>query len=223
MKIRFRALFASAAVAGVLLLPRAAEATTIIDWGGTEADFLSFIGGGLSVESFETPFAPAGSVAFSGFTMTETGGMNSIVSADSSFATSVGLSNAITDGSLMVSFADDDDSILTFQFGSPISAFGVYVTSTSGTGVITGTVVTDSGSFSQSGMLTANSPTFVWLYDDSTLFQTVSFEAAGRPNVGFDRALFGVPQAVVPEPASLTLLALGCAALGMRRRRPRKP
>ena len=170
------------------LLPRAAEAATIFDF--YEASFTTAARSGLSFESFETAFSAAPSVSFSGFTMTESGGTtNSVVSMDSVGAAALSISNAITDGSRVASFSDNGTSVLTFQFESPISAFGVFFTASA----LTSTSITVGGA---SVLLTdtpARTPQFVGVRDDAGTFQTITFNVSGLSVVGFDAVRFAAP------------------------------
>jgi hypothetical protein len=166
-------------------------------------------------QSFETTFPTNGTVSFPGFSMTEsgTGSTPAIASADSTFAASVGLSNAITNGSRMAFFDDNDNSILTFQFGPPVNAFGVDVTSNEAQ------TMAISGDASTSFPLLANTPRFFGVVNTSGTFSSIVFTATGGPNVGFDAV-------TLPEPGSAAA-ALACAGLallaGSHRRAPRDP
>lgn len=178
--------------------------------------FNAAVGSGLNSQSFETAFATAATVNFTGFSMTESGGTNAIANADSSFATSVGLSNAITNGLRMAFFDDNDNSVLTFQFTSPINAFGVDLTTSDPATVAVG------GDLSTSLTRAANTPGFFGVFDPTGTFQTVSFTASGGPNVGFDAVTFGTAAAApIPEPMTLAVFAgvFGLGGLALRRRK----
>ena len=106
-------LFAVAVLSCVLCLaaqPAQAAVMTFSD----RASFDAATGGGLSFESFEGSGFDAPTVSFTGFSMTETGGGNAV------FRSGIG----VTDGSFAAAYTDNGSSVLTFQFDSPINAFG---------------------------------------------------------------------------------------------------
>ena len=171
------------------------------------AAFNAAAGGGLSFESFETPFAPAPTVNFPGFSISETGAISNTVFSDPFGA---------TDGSLAAVYRDNDNSVSTFAFTSPVTAFGLDVTTSTATTVLVG------GDISSSFSLFANTPQFFGVIS-TTPFSTVTFNASGPPEVGFDAVSFGTAAVgVVPEPGTLALVGTGLLPLAgvvVRRRR----
>jgi hypothetical protein len=199
------------------VLPAAALPAAPI-YFNSRAAFNAAINGSLTSQSFETPFGTASPVNFPGFSMAETGGFDAIASADSSFMSSVGLSNGITDGTRAVFFDDNDDSVMTFSFTGPINAFGVDITTDQAQTLAVG------GDLGTSIAMGVNTPTFFGAIDFSGTFQTFTFTSTGGPNIGFDLVTFGnVTAAEVPEPVSLALwgmISIGLA-VGARHRTKR--
>ena len=195
------------ATASVAALLWSASAHAALVFFSDRAAFEAAAGGGLSFEGFETPWTSAPSVAFSGFTLSETSGNpNSIISVGS--FPSVGMP---TQGSRWAGYQDNGSSVATFAFASPINALGVdYGVAASVTVDVGGDIIT---SFS----VTAGVPVFFGVIDTSGTFTTISFAAGGgKPDAGFDALSFGTK---VPEPGTLALLGLGLAGLAASRRR----
>jgi PEP-CTERM motif len=165
-------------------------------------------GGGLSFESFEADFSPAASVVFADFTVSETGGINAL--AQLRDFPGLGLNAVITDGTGGLFFDDNGTSIGTFfAFSSPINAFGIDLVSSPAS------TVTIGGSVSSSVTLAAGVPKFFGVIDLLGSFTSISFDASGGPNIGFDAASYGA----VPEPSTLALATLGLLGIGYGRRK----
>ncbi|MEQ8800498.1 PEP-CTERM sorting domain-containing protein [Haliea sp.] len=168
-------------------------------------------GGGLNFESFEADFLVSDTLPFTGFTASETGGTNGMGQLRD-FPTLV--PGAITDGSGGLGYDDNGSSLGNFlSFTTPITAFGLDVTTSEASTVLI------SGSVSSSVGLAAGVPSF-WGVVETAGITSLSFSASGDPNVGFDAVSYGLAQpSVVPAPASLALLGLGIACLGWSRRK----
>lgn len=193
--------------AAILAAVPAGAATTIYS---TRAAFNAAAGGGLSLESFETPVATSGSLTYAGFTVTEVGGIPGI--AHSSVVSLVPA--ALSDGQFYINYDDNDPSVLTFVFNTAINAIGFNLafdgaqTATFGGGV-TGSLA-----------LAANTNGFFGAISD-TAFTTFTIDVSGGPNVGIDALAFGTAAtAGVPEPATWAMTIAGFGLLGgaLRRR-----
>ena len=203
------------AVAMILgLFASGASATPTIT--NDEGAFNTAAGGGLTFEGFETAFAQAPSVAFTGFTLSETGGtINRISSLDYHYNTGFPI-----EGSRWAGF-EIDSSVVHLTFDNPINALGFFIS------VDVASVMDlriDGASFVNVS-LGAGEVLFIGLLDSLASFTTISFDVFGStdPNMGFDALSFrNAPIAAsVPEPASLALLGLGLAGLGFAARRQR--
>jgi hypothetical protein len=195
--------------AALVLAAGAARTEAVPVFYTDRATFLAAAGGGLSTEDFEVDFAVAPSIVFAGFTLSETGGVDAVGNVISNPGI---LDSAVTDGRGAAIYDDNGDSIGTFfSFTNPVTAFGVDLTTGADATVLIG------GSVNTSVNRTANTPGFFGVIDTVPL-TTISFDVSGGPNVGFDRAVFGLAVAV-PEPATLTALLLGATGLLSRRRR----
>ena len=172
------------------------------------ASFDAAAGGGLNYESFEADFAVADTIVFAGFTVSETLGINGL----GQLRDFPGLvDGAITDGTGALGYDDNGDSVGTFfSFASPITAFGLDITTKPGS------TVTIGGSVSDSLALTSDTPLF-WGVIDMDGITSISFNASGEPLVGFDAVSFG--QAVIPAPGAIVLGAIGVGLIGWLRRR----
>jgi len=186
----------------------------------TYSDRTSFdaaTGGGLSFESFETPFSGSASVSFTGFSITESGGANVIYSWDDTFLGGVGLSNASTDGTRVAGAQNQSASLFTFQFDNPINAFGLDITTDSAVSVDVG------GDISSSFNTAANTAYFFGVVDNMGTFDTVTFDFGSNflGEMGYDSVSFGT--SVIPEPSSFLawggLLGLGLIGGYWRKRR----
>jgi hypothetical protein len=172
------------------------------------ASFDAATGGGLNFESFEADFAVADTIVFTGFTVSETLGINALAQLRNFPGT---LDAAITDGTGALSYDDNGDSVGTFfLFASPITAFGLDITTRPGS------TVTIGGSVSDSLVLTADTPSF-WGVIDMDGITSISFDASGEPLVGFDAVSFG--QAVIPAPGAILLGSIGISLVSWLRRR----
>ncbi|SEM53673.1 VPLPA-CTERM protein sorting domain-containing protein [Syntrophus gentianae] len=170
------------------------------------ASFNVAAGGGLSFESFENDFAVAETIVFNGFTVSETSGINAL----GQLRDFPGLVNAITDGTGGLGYDDNDDSIGSFfAFTNAISAFGLDIATNPGS------TITIGGSVNYVLPLGNNTPSF-WGVIDTAGITSITFDASGGPNVGFDAVSFGQ---VVPIPAAVWLFGSGLVGLaGLRRK-----
>jgi hypothetical protein len=172
------------------------------------ASFDAATGGGLNFESFEADFATADTIVFAGFTVSETLGIN-ILGQLRDFPGLV--DGAITDGTGALVYDDNGGSVGTFfSFTSPITAFGLDIATKPGS------TVTIGGSVSDSLVLIDDTPSF-WGVIDMDGIASISFDASGEPNVGFDAVSFG--QAVIPAPGALLLGSIGMGIVSWLRRR----
>jgi hypothetical protein len=172
------------------------------------ASFDAATGGGLNFESFEADFAVADTIVFAGFTVSETLGINALAQLRNFPGV---LDAAITDGTGALSYDDNGGSIGTFfSFASPITAFGLDITTHPDS------TVTIGGSVSDSLVLTADTPSF-WGVIDTAGITSISFDASGGPNLGFDAVSFD--QAVIPAPGAILLGSIGISLVGWLRRR----
>ena len=142
--------------------------------------------GPLSLESFES-FSNGASVVFDDFTLTETSvadyqsklyHLNS--GSYESFA-----SAAVTHGSQAVYYDDNGNSVGTFAFTSPITAFGLDVTTTQDSSITVG-----GGDFTTTFDRSANTAGF-WGVIKPTGISQLSFSASGDPKVAFDQLSYG--------------------------------
>jgi len=192
-------------LAVALLSLWAAPASAVPVFFNNRAAFDAAAGAGLSFEGFEADFGVAATVAFADFTVSETLGINAL----GQLRDFPGIVNGITEGTGGLVYDDNGDSISTFfAFTSPITAFGLDITTNPGS------TVTGGGSGNDSVVLATNQPMF-WGVIDSAGLTTITFDASGGPNVAFDAVSYGQ---AVPEPASVLLLGLGLAALRLGKR-----
>lgn len=172
------------------------------------ASFDAATGGGLNFESFEADFAVADTIVFAGFTVSETLGVNAL----GQLRDFPGLvDGAITDGTGALVYDDNGDSVGTFfSFAGPITAFGLDIATNPGS------TVTIGGSVNDSLVLTTDTPSF-WGVIDMAGITSLSFNASGEPNVGFDAVSFGQP--VIPAPGAILLGTIGVGVVSWLRRR----
>lgn len=172
--------------------------------------FEAVAGGGLSFESFEQGWdPPVPTVVFPGFSVSETGGIDSLAQVRN-FTPSY-RDVFITHGTGALYFDDNGSSIGTFfSFVSPITAFGMDITVAD-----ENSIVTIGGSVSDSLALTAKTPSF-WGVIDFGGITTITFDPSGQPDIGFDAALYGE---AVPVPGAILLGVLGLSTAGLRLRR----
>lgn len=175
-------------------------------------------GGGLNFESFEANFAVASSIAFTDFTVSETIGANALGQVRN--YPIAGLNAVITDGTGAIFYDDNGSSIGTFfSFTSPVNAFGIDIATNNGS------TVTIGGSVSTSISLSAGVPKFFGVIDTTGTFSSITFNASGGPNVGFDSASTGMAAPIsepIPEPTTMFLMGfgiLGLVGFGIRQRR----
>jgi len=163
------------------------------------AAFDAATGGGLSFESFETPFDRIPSITFSGFSVKEINGGNYIYHTSSSPGT---IDGAVTDGNGAIFYVDNGDSIgVFFDFQNPIKAIGMDITVNpqNTLSIDIGAGVIDTLAFSN-----ANSPKFWGVISDSVI-DSVKFDGVvNLGNIGFDAVSYGVP-----EPCTIVMLSLG--------------
>jgi len=198
--------FVPGLLAAAFLCLSATQASAVPVFFNNSAAFHAAAGPGLSFEGFEADFATAASVSFAGFTVAESNGVN-ILGQLRDFP---GLVNGITEGTGGLVYDDNGNSIGTFfGFTSPVTAFGLFITTNPGS------TVTIGGSVSDVVVLATDVPQF-WGVIDQAGLTSITFDASGGPNVAFDAVSYGT---AVPEPASIVLLGLGLGALGLRQRR----
>jgi len=152
------------------------------------AAFDAATGGGLNFESFENDFSSAPTVAFPGFSVSETGGTNGVGQLRD-FPGFV--DGAITDGTGAVWYFDNGLSIGTFfSFTTPITAIGMDIASSPGS------TVTIGGSVNDSIVLVDNTASF-WGVIDPNGITSVTFDTSGTGiSVGFDAVSYGVAGAL---------------------------
>lgn len=180
--------------------------------------FLAAAGGGLNFESFEDDYAVSESIVLADFTVGESNGTNAVGQVRGLPA--LGLDNAITDGTGAIAYDDNGTSVGTFfDFSGPFSAFGIDITTNEDS------TVTIGGDVSDSINLTAATPSF-WGVIDVDGFSSITFDASGEPNVGFDSAEYGVADVeIIPVPVNsnwamilMTLMLLAFGTRAVRRR-----
>lgn len=168
-------------------------------------------GGGLSFESFENDFTESDTIVFSGFTVSETSSIT-IFNKLLQLQNHPGLvDGAITDGTGALGYDDNGDSIGTFfSFTNTITAFGLDIATNPGS------TVTIGGSVNYILVLANDTPSF-WGVIDFAGIDSITFEASGGPNVGFDAISFG--PAIIPSPGAILLGGIGISLVGWLRRR----
>ena len=173
----------------------------------TDRSAFNAAAGSLNFESFEVaPSGPQASFSFSGFTVEETNGTNALTNVliNSAFGT-----YPVTNGSGALWYDDNDNSIGVFTFASPITAFGLDLTTALNSSITIG------GDLSTTLNRTSNTPAFFGVID-TTPFTTITFNASGGPEVGFDAVSFGTTS--VPEPITMLLLGVGLVGLAATKR-----
>ncbi|UCG59887.1 MAG: hypothetical protein JSU70_10275 [Phycisphaerales bacterium] len=167
-------------------------------------------GGGLNFESFEADFPVAETIVFAGFTVSETLGVNALGQLRDFPGV---VDGAITDGTGALGYDDNGDSIATFfSFASPITAFGLDIASNPGS------TVTIGGSVSDTIVLGTDVASF-WGVIDLAGLTSITFNASGEPNVGFDAVSYGQADGVIPAPGAIVLGGIGMSLVGWLRRR----
>ncbi|MFW2541447.1 VPLPA-CTERM sorting domain-containing protein [Primorskyibacter sp. 2E107] len=120
--------------------------------------------------------------------------------------------NPVADGDGAIWYHDNGNSLLTFTFFDPITAFGVFISSTA-----SDALSITNGAFSTTGLPGTEDPNF-WGVVTDTAFSSITFSTVSGERVGFDELKFG-NLSQVPLPASGLLLLAGVGALGLRRRK----
>lgn len=148
-------------------------------------------GGGLSFESFEQSFANGSPLVFNDFTASENNDGNGFdilyQLRGQSFAGVGSVSNAFTDGTCALAYIDNDSSVATFfSFSTPITAFGLDVTTD-----VASTITVGGSSISNTFATAVNAPQFWGVIDTDGITQ-VTFDVSGSPFVGFDSLSYGV-------------------------------
>ncbi|MEE4216116.1 MAG: IPTL-CTERM sorting domain-containing protein [Xanthomonadales bacterium] len=175
-----------ALVAGAYTFSALAAPTYYTD----RATFEAAAGAGLSFESFESQFGVGATLIFTDFSVSESGGTNALAPA-SGFAPF-----AITDGAQALAYDDNGASIGTFfGFVTPVEAFGLDLSTSEGS------TVTIGGDVGDSVVLTAQTPAF-WGVIDPDGISSISFDASGGPNVGFDAVSYGEADGAVSTNAT---------------------
>ena len=171
-------------------------------------------GGILGFEGFEDGFEnsrPPGYNPFNGFALLS--GDREVYHATENG----GNSFSVTQGIDSLWFEDSGSSVAQFGWGSSIhQAFGLDITFAQGHGSATTATMTIGGAGSGSIDLVANVHQFWGVVDPAGIDpHFVTFDVSGNGNIGFDAVSFER----IPEPASISSLALAAILVGTRYRR----
>ena len=173
----------------------------------SRAAFEAATGGVLTFDSYEDVFAKSDSINRPGYDFNETGGSpNQFLDMTQAQYAAFGMGAAVTDGNRAASFVNDANSLITFNFDTPINAFGFDLTTRNTSqlvnfgGDVSGSFTTNSGS----------APTFFGIINKDGPINTLTFDVGGTGTVIFDSTLHGTSDlSLIPEPSNFILLGMG--------------
>lgn len=178
-----------------------------------ELSFQAALGGqSLNLESFETQFTDAPTVNFSGFSVTAGGGIPNILSLPGPASGALPTDGDRTIGGIDFGFRGTG---FTFEFDSPINAFGIDILGPLDVGPGTLTLSTSNGDSQVllSGLQPAFEDFFVGVINDMSTFDSVTITGtATGDGIQLDRLQSGL---VAPVPLPAAFWFLGTALLGL--------